>query len=131
MESESALQNPETSILLLDDCRIAELNETYLHRQGPTDVISFPQYDGSVPPGLPQLLGDVVISVETAVRQAPRHGNTAGEEIVVLLIHGVLHLLGYDHEQSPEQERIMRRREKELFSRALQDADTRAWCSEG
>lgn len=131
LESESALQNPETSILLLDDRRISELNETYLKRQGPTDVISFPQYDDDVPPGLPQLLGDVVISVETAIRQAPQHGKTPGEEIVVLLIHGVLHLLGYDHEQSPEEGRRMRRRERSFYKKVMQEPDTLEWCRGG
>jgi probable rRNA maturation factor len=115
------LQNPEISILLLDDRQISELNQKYLRRNGPTDVISFPQQDGSFPQAQPQVLGDVVISVETARQQALKRQAPFYEEILVLLIHGVLHLLGFDHEKSAQERKKMQAREKELFASLMQD----------
>lgn len=109
------LQNPEVSILLLDDSQITGLNALYLKRQGSTDVISFPMLDNSFPAVQPQVLGDVVISVETARRQAQRARVTLDEEIQRLLIHGILHLLGYDHEASRGEGRKMRALEKEIL----------------
>ena len=109
------MQNPELSILLLNDRQIAPLNKRYLQRTGPTDVISFPMHDGAVPQVQPTLLGDVVISVATAQRQAQLRGASLAAEIAVLLIHGILHLLGYDHEASPGKAKKMRAREKEIL----------------
>ncbi|MCP4716329.1 MAG: rRNA maturation RNase YbeY [Deltaproteobacteria bacterium] len=114
-----ALKNPEVSILLLDDQAIAGLNREYLNRSGPTDVISFPMHDEDFPDIQPQLLGDVVISAETAQRQARERGCSLNEELLFLLIHGVLHLRGYDHERSPEDEKVMQAKEQELFSAVI------------
>ena len=111
------MQNPELSILLLDDRQIAPLNARYLQRTGPTDVISFPMHHAALPQVQPALLGDVVISVATAQRQARERGISLEAEIAFLLIHGILHLLGYDHEISPGKARKMRAREKELFGK--------------
>ncbi len=126
LAQESALTNPEVSILLLEDERIAELNAEYLKRSGPTDVISFPMHDGSFPDVQPELLGDVAVSVETAERQARRREVGLHEEMTRLLIHGILHLLGYDHESSAQEARRMRAREKEIFKTLMEDEKIRA-----
>jgi len=116
-----ALKNSEISILLLDDQEIAGLNKQYLDRTGPTDVISFPMTDDEFPGVQPQLLGDVVISVETAARQALRRRCPLYEEIIFLLIHGILHLIGYDHEVSKDEEKRMRAQERAVFKALLSD----------
>jgi probable rRNA maturation factor len=87
----------EIGILFVDDREIRELNEQYLKRDRPTNVISFPMAQGEFSEINPQLLGDVVISVEAAIREARESGLSLEEEIAFLLIHGILHLLGYDH----------------------------------
>lgn len=99
----------------MDDNQIRALNKTYLHRDRPTDVMSFSQIEGEsqVPT---KLLGDVVISVETARRQAREAHSTLHDEMTVLLIHGILHLLGYDHEGSARKRFQMNVKEKELFT---------------
>jgi probable rRNA maturation factor len=104
---------------LLDDLQITELNRKYLHRHYPTDVLSFPQKEESFPNFHPHILGDIVISVETAQRQASKRKCTVYEEVARLLIHGVLHLLGYDHERSAKEKRAMQRKEKMLFQRIM------------
>ena len=104
-----ALGSPEAelSILLVDDAAIAQLNRQYLSRSGPTNVIAFPMREGEFADVSPQLLGDVVISVDTAKRE----GNAAGIALAVrldeLLVHGILHLFGYDHEKNNADARVM------------------------
>jgi rRNA maturation RNase YbeY len=98
----------------LDDAQITELNRRYLSRNYPTDVLSFPMAGGPYPDINPHLLGDVVISVETALRQARARDCSLQAEIACLLIHGILHLLGYDHERSTAARMKMRRLEKKL-----------------
>lgn len=100
----------------MDDNQIRSLNKTYLHRDRPTDVMSFSQIEGESHV-LTNLLGDVVISVETARRQAREAHSTLHDEITYLLIHGILHLLGYDHEGSAKKSLQMERKEKELLSK--------------
>ena len=99
-ETLSALGSPdrELSISLVDDTEITQLNQQYLCRDRPTDVLAFPMQEGSFCDINPHLLGDVVISLETAQRQAADKRHGLAEEVCVLLIHGILHLLGYDHE---------------------------------
>lgn len=109
-------QNPELSILLLDDRRIAVLNRQYLNRTGPTDVISFPMAALRFPQIQPSLLGDIVISVETAERQARAQSAPLEDELARLMIHGILHLIGYDHEASPQAARTMRAAEKRIIA---------------
>ncbi len=87
----------EIGILFVDDRQIKDLNEKYLKRNRPTNVISFPMAQGDFSEINPQLLGDVVISVETAIKEAQESGLSFEEEIAFLLIHGILHLLGHDH----------------------------------
>jgi len=111
-----ALSKAEVSILLLDDAGITGLNEQYLKKTGPTDVISFPMHDGAFPGVQPQLLGDIAISLETAQRQADRRGVSLHEEVTALLVHGMLHLIGYDHELSPADSRRMKAKERKVLA---------------
>lgn len=102
----------ELSVLLVDDAAIAELNSAYRGRPQPTDVLSFSQLEGPGP--ATGQLGDVVISVETARRQARERRRPLEEEMATLLIHGVLHLLGHDHERGSAEARRMFAREREV-----------------
>ena len=97
----------ELSILLVDDLQIADLNTTYLNREGPTNVIAFPMQEGEFADISPDLLGDVVISVDTAEREGAAAGMDVETRTVELLVHGVLHLMGYDHEHDEEEARRM------------------------
>jgi probable rRNA maturation factor len=109
------LKEAELSTLFVDDPYIRELNRNYLHRNKPTNVIAFPMGKGEFASLHPQLLGDLVISVETAYRQSHRFGVTGMEMIVLLMIHGILHLIGYDHEGGRKEAREMNMKQKELF----------------
>jgi probable rRNA maturation factor len=108
----------ELSLALVNNREIRKLNAKYRQKDYPTDVLSFPAAN-ELPIGV-RLLGDVVISVEKAAEQAKQRGRTLNEEMVTLLIHGIVHLLGYDHERSPKDARIMGRLEKRIY-RALCD----------
>jgi probable rRNA maturation factor len=110
------LPDAELSLLLVSDAVMRELNRDWRGKDRPTDVLSFAQAEGSggAPAGL---LGDVVISIDTARRQAAERAASLGSELDRLLIHGVLHLLGYDHERSPAEARRMQRRERALARR--------------
>jgi rRNA maturation RNase YbeY len=103
------LSGAELSVVLVSDAEMRRLNRRWRGRDRPTDVLSFPQDEGRN-----GLLGDVVISLDTARRQAAEQGTTLGREADRLLIHGLLHLLGYDHERSPAEARRMQRRERTL-----------------
>ena len=107
------LRHGELSLLLVSDGEMRRLNRRWRGRDRPTDVLAFAQAEG--PGGAPDgMLGDVVISVDTARRQAAERGETLGREAERLLVHGVLHLLGYDHERSTAEARRMQRREQAL-----------------
>jgi len=97
----------ELSIMLVSDREMRALNRRWRGHDRPTDVLSFPQDAGQG-----ALLGDVVISVDTARRQAAERRTTLGREGERLLIHGLLHLLGYDHERSAAEARRMARKER-------------------
>ena len=86
----------ELSILIIDDRQIEEFNRNYLNREGPTNVIAFPMREGAFSNITPKLLGDVVISVETAKKEGASAGITTEERIVQLLVHGILHLWHID-----------------------------------
>lgn len=105
----------ELSVLFVDDEEIAELNRQYLNRNGPTNVIAFSMREGDFGEINPHVLGDIIISVDTAFRDAAHEGLSFEDELTYLIIHGLLHLLGYDHEMSDEGTRTMRETEKELF----------------
>jgi probable rRNA maturation factor len=110
------LPDAELSLLLVSDPVMRTLNRDWRGKDRSTDVLSFSQREGDG--GAPgQLLGDVVISVDTAKRQADERGESLVRESERLLIHGVLHLLGYDHEVSAHEARRMQRRERALAQR--------------
>ena len=105
----------ELSILIVDDPQIEELNQQYLDRQGPTNVIAFAMREGDFSDLSPHLLGDVVISTDTAAREAKNAAMSFEQRFNELLIHGILHLLGYDHETDEEEARIMEAKSRELM----------------
>lgn len=114
------LGDAELSILLCDDNAIRKLNRRYREKNKPTDVLAFPMQEGPGPAMHPELLGDVVISLPTAARQAAEHDRPIIHEVTFLLAHGLLHLLGYDHATKRE-EREMKARIEELLA-AVEDA---------
>lgn len=113
----NALDCPEgeLSILIVDDPRIEELNETYLNHTGPTNVISFAMQEGEHGGINPHLLGDVVISMDTCAREAANAGMPTEHRFDQLLIHGILHIFGYDHIHSEEEAKRMEVKSKELI----------------
>jgi probable rRNA maturation factor len=117
---ELAIPDAELSIVLVDDDEIQALNRRYLHRDRPTNVLAFPMREGEFSSLHPNLLGDLVISVETAQRQSNRFALNQIEMIILLMIHGILHLLGYEHERSRKKAHTMAIKQKELFHHALQ-----------
>lgn len=104
----------ELAISLVGDAEMHALNRDYRGKDRPTDVLAFAMREGEAAPGLSDVLGDVVISVDTAARQAVERGVTLAEEVRDLLIHGVLHLLGYDHERGANDSRRMKAKERWL-----------------
>ncbi|MBW2411199.1 MAG: rRNA maturation RNase YbeY [Deltaproteobacteria bacterium] len=123
----NALDYPdgELSILIVDDQQIADLNLTYLNREGPTNVIAFPMREGQFDEITPNLLGDVVISIETAQQEADAAGISLQNRFDQLLIHGILHLLGYDHEQTTAEAERMEEKSNSLL--AMLDKSKVAW----
>jgi probable rRNA maturation factor len=110
----------ELSLALIGDAEMRRLNARYRQKDYPTDVLSFPIEGGAQ--GVGALLGDVIISVDKAREQALERGCTEAEEIVTLLIHGIVHLLGYDHERSAKDARAMKQQESKI---------RRALCEQG
>ena len=109
-------QEKSVSLLLVDDPEIRSLNRAYLNRDKATNVLSFAIQEGEFGNVNPEILGDIVISVETAYRHALHSRINFMDELTFLVIHGLLHLLGYDHEQvSLKRAREMKKRERELF----------------
>lgn len=102
------LDHPDASlsILLCDDAFIHTLNLEYRQMDHPTDVLSFSMAEGPALEGDSKLLGDIIISTETAARQAPLLGHTITQEVTSLVIHGLLHLLGYDHQTAREEKEM-------------------------
>jgi len=118
---ESENRDGEISILFLDDNGILKLNRKYRGIERPTDVLSFALNQGDFPDPQPEMWGDIVISVETAARQAVEAGDSFEDEITRLLVHGALHLLGYDHERSKKDAARMRRMERKIISSIEKD----------
>jgi len=115
LEREEVPDAAELSIAIVDLEEMTSLNERYRKVSGPTDVLSFSCDDPCVVAGdEPMTLGDVVIAPEIAEQQAAEYGHTVEEELNLLLVHGVLHLLGYDHE-SDEDAAVMQERERILL----------------
>lgn len=113
--SEAGHSTAHLSLSLVGDSRMRQLNRTYRQRDYATDVLAFPTvpFKGQEEP----VLGDVIICLPTARAQAATFGNTPDQELLRLLIHGILHLLGYDHERSPKEAKRMQRKEQTLFRR--------------
>lgn len=124
----------ELSLLFVDEAAIAELNQRFMDAEGPTDVLAFPIDDPVVagrwpdagtagpdrddpdPGDLPLLLGDVVVCPAVAQRQAPTHAGSYEDELALLVVHGVLHVLGHDHAE-PDETAVMQERERVLLER--------------
>jgi len=128
----------EVSLIFADELTIAALNLQFMGREGPTDVLSFPidgepEPTGRVPDGggsgpgepptpeIPQMIGDVVICPAVAARNAAEHECSLDDEVALLVVHGVLHLLGWDHADDEEAER-MESREREILGRRYRSA---------
>ena len=109
------LQDAELSILLCDDETIHPLNRDYRGKDKPTDVLSFAQREGEFAFIDDNLLGDVIISMDTTIRQATERQHSVETELRVLLVHGILHLLGYDHIEDDEAE-VMEAKEREILA---------------
>lgn len=109
-ESAGRVQQGELTIVITDDEKIAELNRIYRGVDAPTDVLAFSHADKAGVPlpfeGSPDYLGDIVISYPRAAEQASAYGHPTEEELLLLVIHGTLHLLGYDHEQAPDEKEM-------------------------
>jgi len=112
---ELGFPDAELSLLLVDDRQIRELNRRFLGRDRPTNVLAFSMREGEFASLHPNLLGDLVISLETAKRQSILSGLNEMEMLSLLLIHGILHLLGYEHEGSKKEAREMTLKQKEIF----------------
>lgn len=95
------------SLLFTDDEHIAELNRRYLNRDGPTNVLAFPMTDATEPELHTSMLGDIVISLDAAMRDAQELRESFEGTVDRLLIHGLLHLLGYEHEGSAQEAQRM------------------------
>src|SRR4030095_14524777 len=122
----------ELSLLFVDEPTIAELNARFMDADGPTDVLAFPIDDPVVagrwpdagtagpdrddpePGDLPLLLGEVVVCPKVARRQAPEHAGSYDDEMALLVVHGVLHVLGHDHAE-PDETAVMQARERALL----------------
>ena len=114
------LPDAQLSVTLVDDARMASLHLRYLQQAGPTDVLAFPlaDEDDSDP-----LLGEVIVSVDTANREARDRGLAPEEELLRYVIHGTLHLLGYDDQEAGERERMLQRQESLLTAFLSRTAD--------
>lgn len=113
----------ELSLWLCDDTTIADLHREYMGVEGPTNVLSFAQHDGEFGDLEPDLLGDVAVSLDTASRDAAEVGHPLDDEVLFLVVHGVLHLLGYDHEgDACHRAGEMESKEDSLFRALLDEA---------
>jgi pyridoxine 5-phosphate synthase len=106
----------EVSLLLIEDREMARYNWRYLGRKGPTNVLAFPMKEGPFPELNPSLWGDVVISTETARKEAQESGIPTLDRVRFLLVHGLLHLMGYDHEGSGAEARRMEAKTRKILS---------------
>lgn len=144
LQEEELTGDAELSVLFIDENSIAELNSRFLGKEGPTDVLAFPIDEepvesgrspdsGGTGPGMqsepedvPVLLGDIVICPAVAYRNAPEHAGSYEDELALLVVHGLLHLMGMDHQEDEEAEE-MEARERELLSRHHADLRAEAW----
>lgn len=103
----------ELTLTFVDVDEMASLNAEHMGKEGPTDVLSFPMHDEPMP-GVPMLLGDIVVCPTVAAAQFAEHAGTLDDEIALLIVHGVLHVLGHDHAE-PDETETMQRRELALL----------------
>ncbi len=106
----------EISVVLSDDEHIRELNKHHRGIDKPTNVLSFPAVRMKTPAGAPRILGDVVLAFETVEREAKEEAKSIENHLAHLVVHGVLHLLGYDHEDDDEAE-TMEARERQILAK--------------
>ena len=133
LEAENVRGDVEVSLIFIDETAIADLNKRFLGKDGPTDVLAFPIDEEPIAGGrspdsgttgpndlptetsdVPMLLGDVYVCPSVAKRNAPEHAGTYDDEVALLVVHGLLHLLGMDHADD-EEAAVMERRERELL----------------
>ena len=144
LEEESLPGDAELSVLFVDEASISELNSRFLGKEGPTDVLAFPIDEepvesgrspdsGGTGPGMPSepddipvLLGDIVICPAVAHRNAPEHAGSYDDELALLVVHGLLHLMGMDHQEDDEAEE-MEARERALLARHHGELRAEAW----
>ncbi|MDX9963038.1 rRNA maturation RNase YbeY [Desulfobacter postgatei] len=117
----------ELSIVITDDAQVRELNRTYRGKDEPTNVLSFPMQEGEFSDITPGLLGDVVISLDTAEAEAIAAGISTDERMSQLLVHGILHLFGFDHELGENQAREMKEKSLALLRRIEENPDLTAF----
>lgn len=140
LDEERVPPDAEVSLIFVDEASIADLNRRFLEEDGPTDVLAFPIDHDQVPSGRrpdaggrgpgspveaddpPVVLGDVVVCPTVAQRQAPEHGQSFDDELALLVVHGMLHLLEYDHADESDAQ-AMQRRERELLARHHRPGD--------
>ena len=118
--TELGLLEAELSLLFVNDLQIQALNRRYLRRDKPTNVLAFPMREGEFSILHPHLLGDLVISIETARRQMKQFGLDEMEMVILLMVHGILHLIGYEHEGTKKEARQMALKQRQLFHYATQ-----------
>jgi probable rRNA maturation factor len=134
LKAEGVRGEAELSLLFVDESVMGELNRRFMDTEGPTDVLAFPiddpidsgrwpdagttgpDRDGPDPGDLPLLLGDVVVCPAVAARQAPEHSTSVDDELALLVVHGVLHVLGHDH-ADPAEQAAMQAKERDLLAR--------------
>lgn len=131
--AEGVSGDAELALLFVDEATISDLNERFMGHAGPTDVLAFPIDDDEVGVGrspdgstsgpdrgpldeVPLLLGDVVVCPAVAARNAPTHAGTYDDELALLIVHGILHVLGHDHAE-PEETEAMQAKERDLLAR--------------
>jgi pyridoxine 5-phosphate synthase len=122
-------EQSELSILLVDDPEMAQLNGQYRNKSGPTNVLAFAMQEAGGACLPEELLGDVIISLDTAAREAATDRVTLHQRVTILLIHGLLHLLGFDHERSRNEAQAMAAREKKLLTQLLTEERRRKMVS--
>jgi len=108
----------EVSVVLGDDATVQGLNRDFRGKDSPTNVLSFAEHDAETPrvPGMPAFLGEIVLALETVLAEAREQGKTAADHLVHLTVHGVLHLLDYDHERGPGEAADMEAREVTILA---------------
>jgi probable rRNA maturation factor len=144
LKEEDLAGDAELSVLFVDEPSITELNARFLGKDGPTDVLAFPIDEepvesgrspdsGGTGPGMPSepedmpvLLGDIVICPAVAHRNAPEHAGSYEDEVALLVVHGLLHLMGMDHDEDDEAEE-MEERERELLARHYAELRAETW----